>query len=75
MAQPESLPQSFWDGYYRETVAKIAAQRERSSWWQGNAIDLGVPVLLPAIAVLAVGLPSAGRVMPSSSDCEIFPKI
>ena len=60
MAQPESLPQSFWDGYYRETVAKIAAQRERSSWWRNLLTPMrtwAVPVFASAaVAVLAVGL-------------------
>jgi anti-sigma factor RsiW len=60
VAQPESLPQSFWDGYYRETVAKITAQRERSPWWR-NLLTLmqswAVPVFATAsVAVLAVGL-------------------
>lgn len=60
MAQPESLPQSFWDGYYRETVAKIAAQRDRSSWWQNFLAPMRswvLPVFATAgVAVLAVGL-------------------
>jgi len=60
MTQPESLPQSFWDGYYRETVAKIAAQRERSSWWRNLLTPMrawAVPVFATAsVAVLAVGL-------------------
>jgi len=60
MAQPESLPQSFWDGYYRETVAKIAAQRERSPWWRNLLTPMrawAVPVFASAaVAVLVVGL-------------------
>ena len=60
MAQPESLPQSFWDGYYRETIAKIAAQRERSSWWRNLLTPMrawAVPVFASAaVAVLAVAL-------------------
>jgi len=60
MAQPESLPQSFWDGYYRETVAKIAAQRERSPWWRNLLTPLrawAMPVFATAaVAVFAVAL-------------------
>ena len=60
MAQPESLPQSFWDGYYRETVAKLAAQRERSSWWRNLLTPMrawAVPVFATAaVAVLAIAL-------------------
>jgi len=60
VAQPESLPQSFWDGYYRETVAKIAAQRDRSPWWRNFLAPMrawALPVFATAsVAVLAVGL-------------------
>ena len=33
MAKAEEMPQSFWDSYYRETVAKLAEQEERRYWW------------------------------------------
>ena len=60
VTQPESLPQSFWDGYYRETVAKLAAQRERRSWWRNLLTPMqawALPVFATAaVAVLAVGL-------------------
>jgi len=60
MAQPESLPQSFWDGYYRETVAKIAAQREQRPWWRNLLTPMrawAMPVFATAaVAVLAIGL-------------------
>ena len=60
MAHSEARPQSFWDNYYRETIAKLAAYDERKYWW-GN---LFAPVrmwLVPAfgtaaVAVLAIGL-------------------
>jgi hypothetical protein len=60
MATTETLPQSFWDNYYRETVGKLRAQEERSSWWQ----NLFVPMkfwLVPtfgtaAVAILAIAL-------------------
>ncbi len=35
MAKSEELPQSFWDDYYRETMAKLAQQEQRKRWWQG----------------------------------------
>ena len=60
MTRPESLAQSFWDDYYRETVQKIAAQREHSSWWRNFLAPMrawAVPVFATAtVAVLAVGL-------------------
>lgn len=34
MAKAEEMPQSFWDSYYRETVAKLAEQEERKYWWR-----------------------------------------
>jgi len=60
MAKPSELPQSFWDNYYHEMVAKLAVQQERNSWWK----NLFVPMrrwMLPAfgtagVATLAIGL-------------------
>jgi hypothetical protein len=34
MAKAPEMPQSFWDTYYRETVAKLVAQEERKHWWR-----------------------------------------
>jgi hypothetical protein len=34
MAEQQKLPQTFWDNYYRETVAKLAEQDERKHWWR-----------------------------------------
>jgi predicted anti-sigma-YlaC factor YlaD len=60
MAKPNELPQSFWDNYYRETLAKLAALEERKFRWR----NLFAPMrawMLPAfgtaaVAVLAVAL-------------------
>jgi len=60
MAVSEELPQSFWDTYYRDTLAKLAEQERRSYWWR----DLFAPLkgwMLPAfgtaaMAVLAIAL-------------------
>lgn len=60
MALPEELPQSFWDDYYRETVAKLRDQREQKSYWR----NLFAPMrtwMIPAfgtavIAALAFGV-------------------
>jgi len=72
MAKSEEFPQSFWDAYYDETVAKLAKQREREYWWR----DLLAPMrlwMLPAfgtvaIAVLAVGLVLSKGNLPSFTD-------
>ena len=60
MATAQQFPQSFWDSYYRETLAKLAKQEERSHWWT----NLFAPMkmwMLPAfgtvaVAILAIGL-------------------
>lgn len=52
MAKAEEMPQSFWDSYYRETVAKLAEQEERKYWWRSWLM----PVrgwMVPAFGTLA----------------------
>lgn len=60
MARPESLPQAFWDDYYRETIQKIAAQNERGPWWRNLLAPMHswtVPVFATAaVSVLAIAL-------------------
>ncbi len=60
MARSEQLPQSFWDNYYRETLAKLAQQEERKYWWRGLFTPMRI-WLVPAfgtvtVAVLVIGL-------------------
>lgn len=53
MAQAQELPQSFWDNYYRETVAKLAQRDERRNWWR----TLFAPMqgwMMPAFGTVAV---------------------
>lgn len=76
MAKTPELPQSFWDAYYRETLAKLSEREERSYWWR----DLFAPLrfwMLPAfgtaaVAVLALALVfgkgDSKRVRDASSD-------
>jgi Putative zinc-finger len=60
MTNSQEFPQSFWDSYYRETLAKLAKQEEQRGWWK----NLFAPMkmwMLPAfgtvaVAVLAIGL-------------------
>ena len=60
MAAPQELPQSFWENYYRETIRKLADQRERGFQLR----KLFAPVrmwMIPAfgtavVAALAFGL-------------------
>ena len=62
MTPTETLPQSFWDNYYRETVRKLAEQDERNSWWR----NLFAPMkfwLVPAFGTAAVAILAIALVM------------
>jgi hypothetical protein len=60
IAQAEELPQSFWDNYYRETMAKLTEQQERRNWWRTLLTPMQgwmVPAFgTAAVAVLAIAL-------------------
>jgi len=60
MAKSEEMPQSFWDSYYRETVAKLAEQEERKFWWRSWLVPAQgwlVPAFGTAgVVVLVIGL-------------------
>jgi predicted anti-sigma-YlaC factor YlaD len=72
MARSEEFPQSFWDAYYHETVAKLAQQRERKYWWRNLWSPMKVWMLpafgTVAIAVLAIGLVLGKSNLPSFTD-------
>ena len=60
MALPEELPQSFWDDYYRETVAKLTHRREQKIYWRNVFAPMRM-WMIPAfgsavIAALAFGV-------------------
>jgi hypothetical protein len=60
IAPTEELPQSFWDNYYRETVAKLTHQREQKFYWRNLFVPLRM-WMIPAfgtaiIAALAFGV-------------------
>jgi hypothetical protein len=52
MAKAEEMPQSFWDRYYRETVAKLAEQEKRKYWWR-NWLTPARGWMVPAFGTLA----------------------
>jgi predicted anti-sigma-YlaC factor YlaD len=72
MARSEEFPQSFWDAYYHETVAKLAQQRERKYGWRNLWSPMKVWMLpafgTVAIAVLAIGLVLGKGNLPSFTD-------
>jgi hypothetical protein len=62
MTESRELPQTFWDNYFRETVAKLAEQEERNSWWR----SLFAPMQswwLPAFGTIAIALLALGLVL------------
>jgi predicted anti-sigma-YlaC factor YlaD len=70
IAKSEEFPQSFWDAYYRETVAKLAKHKDRKYWWQ----DLLAPMkiwMLPAFGTVAVAVLAIGLVL-SEGDLQSF---
>ena len=60
IAKTEELPQSFWDAYYRDTLAKLAEQEKRRHWWRDLLPPLKIWALpafgTAAVAVLAIAL-------------------
>jgi hypothetical protein len=60
ITQTEEMPQSFWDNYYRQTVAKLADYEERKFSWRSFFAPMRmwmVPAFgTVAAAVLVVGL-------------------
>lgn len=72
MAKCQELPQTFWDSYYRETVAKLRERNARNDWWR-NIFMPRKTWLVPAfgtaaVAVLALGLLFAKGSLPLSID-------
>ena len=60
IAKSAQIPPSFWDEYYRETVAKLAQQEARKHWWRAlfapRQIWLVPAFGTVAVAILVVGL-------------------
>jgi len=72
LAKSQDLPQTFWDSYYRETVAKLRERDERNNWWR-NLIAPMKTWLVPtfgtaAVAVLVLGLFYGKISVPSFTD-------
>jgi len=69
IALPEELPQSFWDDYYRETVAKLRDQAEQKFYWRNLFAPMRI-WMFPAfgtavIAALAFGVVLSKGNLPS----------
>lgn len=70
MAPKPELSQSFWDGYLRETVAKLAAQEERKNWWRGWLAPMN-GWLVPAFGTAAVALLAIALVLGKSDFASL----
>jgi hypothetical protein len=71
MAVPEELPQSFWDNYYRETVAKLAQQREQKFYWR----NLFAPMrmwIIPAFGTAVVAALAFGVVLSKGNLYSLY---
>ena len=72
MAPKPELPQAFWDGYFRETMAKLDAQEAQQSWWRHWLAPMNgwlVPAFgTAAVAVLAIILVLEKRDVASTID-------
>jgi hypothetical protein len=74
LAKGQEMPESFWQNYYRETVAKLGALDARRDWW-GNRFAPWKTWLVPAfgtaaVAGLALGLLFARGSLPLSSSAS-----
>jgi hypothetical protein len=71
MALPEELSQSFWDDYYRETIAKLTHQRERKFYWR----NLFVPMrtwMIPAFGTAVIAALAFGVVLSKGSLSSVY---
>jgi Putative zinc-finger len=71
MALPEELPQSFWDDYYRETIAKLRHQREQKFYWR----NLFVPMrtwMIPAFGTAIIAALAFGVVLSKGSLSSLY---
>jgi Putative zinc-finger len=71
MALPEELPQSFWDDYYRETIAKLRHQREQKIYWR----NLFVPMrtwMIPAFGTAFIAALAFGVVLSKGSLSSLY---
>jgi hypothetical protein len=71
MALPGELPQSFWDDYCRETVAKLTHQRERKFYWR----DFFAPMrmwMIPAVGTAAIAALALGVVLSKGNLSSLY---
>jgi hypothetical protein len=71
VAVPEELPQSFWDDYYRETVAKLRDQREQKFYWR----NLFAPMrtwMIPAFGTAVIAALAFGVVLSKGTLTSLY---
>jgi hypothetical protein len=62
IAPPQELPQSFWDNYYRETIEKLADQREQRFNWRNLFAPLRM-WMIPAFGTAVVAALGFGLIL------------
>ena len=71
MALPEQLPQSFWDDYYQETVAKLTHMREQKFCWR----NLFAPIrmwMIPAVGTAVIAALAFGLVLSKGNLSSLY---
>ena len=66
IARAETMPQSFWDSYYRETVSKLKTHDEQKNWWRAIFAPRQT-WMVPAFGTVAVVLLVVGLMFGKSN--------
>lgn len=66
ITRAETMPQSFWDRYYRETISKLEAHDERKNGWR-SLFAVAQTWMVPAFGTVAVALLVVGLMFGKSN--------
>lgn len=73
IAQAEPMPPTFWEGYYRETLAKLERQETREPWWR--AWLMPKPIwMVPAFSTVGVALLVLGLLFGKGNLTSFMPR-
>src|SRR5918992_2571650 len=71
IAAPQELPQSFWDNYYRETIAKLSHQREQKFNWRNLFVPLRM-WMIPAFGTAVVAALGFGLILSEGNLSSLY---